>query len=115
MNEIGRKIPIVLLMIAIVVITCSMSFSCTWLSTHKLNYLITKTGISNLIEIYMTLSEFKSKNMPFARVDSPFSWTGRNVYAINQTGIEFETYNDEIVRIWFFTKDNHFRIFLNED
>jgi hypothetical protein len=81
-------------------------WSCSWSGYHQAEYTITERGIENLITINMTIDEFERKGIPYTKVNSPYQKPNAVVYNAYQIGIQFETINKTIIRIWFFAEQN---------
>lgn len=99
----------------IIVFFCALMSSCLW-AGHQNRTIISENGISNLIEIGLTIDELSSNEIAYTKKQSPYRRPGQELYRIEKMGIEFETLDDIIVRIWFFTeKDNAFKIVMPKD
>ena len=81
-------------------------WSCAWSINHQDEFTITQKGIKNLIETNMSLDEFAGKNIPYAKVKPPFQKPHSSFYDADQIGIQFETLNENIILIWFFSEKN---------
>jgi len=80
--------------------------SCFWGVAHQNQPLVTSIGITDLIEINMTLDEFIHKEITYKKMVSPYRRQGRDLYDVTELGAQFETHNNRIVRIWFFADKN---------
>lgn len=95
---------------------CAFIISCSWVIEHNDNTLITEKGIVDYIEIDMTFGELSRKKLAFKKKPSPYRKPGQAFYTAEHLGFEFETYNDIVVRIWFFAdKNQNFKIKLPKD
>jgi hypothetical protein len=95
---------------------CTIISCCAWPGTHQDRTIITETGIAGFIEINMALDEFARKKIAHTKMNSPFRQPNQTMYNVDQRGIQFETQNDIIVRIWFFAeKKSAFKILMPKE
>lgn len=81
-------------------------WSCSWATSHQDQTTITEIGLTNVIEIDMPIETFAENKIPIVSIAPPYQKPNAAFYRADQLGIEFETVNKQIVRIWFFSERN---------
>jgi hypothetical protein len=81
------------------------------------SYIISQEGIPDYIEIGMTISELSGNGISAGDYDQEFfTVSGKKIYRILSSSVEFELKNERIIRIWFFAnKERSFQILLAND
>lgn len=99
-----------------VIFSLSVVLSCAWNVSHKDQHTITGIGLTNVMEIDMSIDEFAKKGIPYTTTAPPYQKPNTSFFRADQLGIEFELLNRQIVRIWFFAEKNStFKLFMPKE
>lgn len=90
--------------------------SCSWGARQPEGSAITGIGVKDLIELNMKIDEIERDKVPYVKKSLPYPKPDAAFYNADDLGIEFETLNDIVVRIWFFAERNcTFRLLMPVD
>ncbi len=95
---------------------CFIAISISWATEQKDAKLISEQGIKGLFELKMTPSDLLDREITYTKRTHHYRKPGQEIYAIENMNIEFETLNNAIIRIWFFSsKKEDYKILMPID